>query len=227
MLVELACHFGLLVARDGRLAASASTHQFLLDRSPLRLLGLVDRHRRYIDAIADLPAALRDVRPADRRVWSDQADAREQAAYFQARACFWDTAILLARAHCDRDLRAHRIVCDIGAGPAAFAAILKRAAPHLQVHAAEVSYRHPDYLTSTAANLRDVGADVTLHAINVLHEPLPADVDLLTVNRLFSGLARDGAEGWARRLHAALVPGGTLAMVDFFATGEPAHDRSL
>ncbi|WP_434425727.1 hypothetical protein [Nannocystis pusilla] len=114
-----------------------------------------------------------------------------------------------------------------GAGPAAFAAILKAAAPHLQVHAAEVTYKDPAYLAATAADLRAESLDVVLHAVNVLHEPLPPEIDLLTANRLFSGLDRHGAEGWAARLHAALAPGGTLAMVDFFATGDPAHDRSL
>src|SRR5690606_3109363 len=152
--------------------------------SPLRLLGLVERHRRYIAAIAALPAALRETRRADRRVWSEAADAREQAAYFSARRAFneasrryfWDSALLLARAHAARDLRAHRVVCDIGAGPAAFAAILQRAAPHLQVHAAEVNYQDPEYLATTAADLQTLGAAVTLHAINVLHEPLPPDI---------------------------------------------------
>jgi hypothetical protein len=235
MTLELGCGTGLFARRDRRYELTALSRTFFLNNSPLRLLGLVERHRRYVAAIAALPAALRETKRADRRVWSDRADAGAQADYFRARAAFneasrdyfRDTACLLARAHCERDLQAHRVVCDIGAGPAAFAAILKAAAPHLQVHAAEVTYKDPAYLATTAADLRAADLDVALHAINVLHEPLPPAVDLLTANRLFSGLGRDGAEGWAQRLHAALAPGGTLALVDFFATGEPAHDRSL
>jgi len=235
MTTELACAYGLLTLRDQRLELGALTRTCFLDHSPLRLLGLVERHRRYVAAIGALPAALRETRLADRRLWSDQASAHEQAAYFKARGAFneasrgyfWDTAALLARAHTGRDLRMHRIVCDVGAGPAAFAAILQRAAPHLQVHAAEVNYADPAYLASTAAALHALGATVELHPINVLHQSLPPDIDLLTANRLFSGLSRAGAEGWARRLHDAIAPGGTLALVDFFATGEPAHDRSL
>lgn len=233
--VALARGVGLLAASGERLELTELARQCLLADSPLRLLGLVERHRRYIAAIADLPDALCHTPRADRRLWSDRADAREQAAYFAARrrfneesrAYFWDSALLLAWAHCDRDLRAHRVVCDIGAGPAAFAAILQRAAPHLQVHAAEVNYKDPEYLAVTAAALRHLGADVALHPVNVLHEPLPPGIDLLTANRLFSGLSRDGADGWARRLHAALAPGGALALVDFFALGDPAHDRAL
>lgn len=235
MLLELGSGFGLFALRDRRYELTALSRTFFLEDSPLRLLGLVDRHRRYVDAIAALPAALRDTRRADRRVWSPAADAGAQADYFRARAAFneasrdyfRDTASLLARAHGPRDLRAHRVVCDVGAGPAAFAAILKASAPHLQVHAAEVTYKDPAYLAATAADLRAEGLDVALHPVNVLHEPLPPAIDLLTANRLFSGLDRSGAEGWAARLHAALAPGGTLALVDFFATGDPAHDRSL
>ncbi|MCY1061428.1 class I SAM-dependent methyltransferase [Nannocystis sp. SCPEA4] len=236
MTAELACAFGLLALRDQRLELTPFARTFFLNNdSQVRLLGLVDRHRRYLAAIGALPAALRETRLADRRLWSDQADAREQAAYFKARGAFneasrsyfWDTAALLARAHADRDLHSHRIVCDVGAGPAAFAAILKQAAPQLQVHAAEVNYADSDYLAATSAALQTLNISVELHAINVLHRSLPPDIDLLTANRLFSGLSREGAEGWARRLFAALAPGGTLALVDFFATGEPAHDRSL
>ncbi|MCY1064706.1 class I SAM-dependent methyltransferase [Nannocystis sp. RBIL2] len=235
MLLELGCGFGLFAVRDRRYELTVLARTFFLENSPLRLLGLVDRHRRYVDAIGALPAALRETKRADRRVWSQAADASAQADYFRARAAFneasrdyfRDTASLLARAHCRRDLQAHRIVCDVGAGPAAFAAILKSAAPHLQVHAAEVTYKDPAYLAATADDLHAADLDVALHAVNVLHEPLPPEIDLLTANRLFSGLDRSGAEGWAARLHAALAPGGTLALVDFFATGDPAHDRSL
>lgn len=235
MTAELARALGLLVEAGGRLDLAEPTRLCLLEDAPLRLLGLVERHRRYTAAIGALPDALRDLRRADRRLWSDEADVHDQAAYFRARGAFneasrryfWDTALLLARAHCDRDLAAHRVVCDVGAGPAAFAALLKRAAPALAVHAAEVNYHDPDYLAATVAGLREVDADVTLHPANVLIEPLPPDIDLLTANRLFSGLSRPGGEGWARRLFAALAPGGTLALVDFFATGEPEHDRAI
>ncbi|MDC0723723.1 class I SAM-dependent methyltransferase [Nannocystis bainbridge] len=233
MTLELGRGFGLFTLCDDRHGLTDLATTCFLATSPLRLLGLVDRHRRYVAAIAALPDALHSTPRADRRVWSQQADQGAQADYFRARAgfneasrdYFRDTAALLARAHCERDLAAHRVVCDIGAGPAAFAAILKSAAPHLQVHAAEVTYKDPAYLATTAADLQ--GLEVALHPVNVLHEPLPPAIDLLTANRLFSGLGRDGAEGWARRLHAALAPGGTLALVDFFATGEPAHDRSV
>ncbi|WP_143141022.1 class I SAM-dependent methyltransferase [Nannocystis exedens] len=235
MVLELGCGFGLFARRDRRYELTVLARTCFLADSPLRLLGLVERHRRYVAAIAALPAALRETKRADRRVWSSEADAGAQADYFRARAAFneasrdyfRDTASLLARAHCRRDLAAHRVVCDVGAGPAAFAAILKAAAPHLQVHAVEITYEDPAYLATTAEDLRAAGLDVALHALNVLHEPLPPAIDLLTANRLFSGLDRDGADGWAERLYAALAPGGTLALVDFFATGEPAHDRSV
>lgn len=235
MTVELACTLGLLERHGEQVALSALTRLFLLEHAPLRLLGLVERHHRYIAAIAALPEALRETGAADRRMWSDATDEQTQASYFQSRSgfneasrrYFQDSAILLARAHCERDLAAHRVVCDVGAGPAAFAALLKQAAPALVVHAVEVNYKQPDYLAATLAGLRDAGVAVELHARNFLREPPPPNIDLLTVNRVFSGLSRDGAEGWARRLFAGLVPGGTLAMVDFFLTGAPAHDREV
>lgn len=235
MTVELACSFGLLARRDDAVALTEPARLFLLEDAPLRLLGLVERHGRYMTGICALPDALREMGPADRRMWSDATDQHAQARYFQRRGAFnaasrryfRDSAVLLARAHCRRDLAAHRVVCDVGAGPAAFAALLKQAAPALRVHAVEVDYKQPDYLAATVADLHEAGVAVELHARNFLHEPPPPDIDLLTANRVFSGLSRAGAEGWARRLFAGLAPGGTLAMVDFFRTGAPAHDQAV
>lgn len=235
MTLELACAQGLLTARDGHLELAEVTRLCFLADSPLRLLGLVERHRRYVTAIGALPDALRSMRAADRRLWSGEVDAEAQSAYFEARRSFnaasrgyfRDSALLLARAHAERDFAAHRVLCDVGAGPAAFAAIVQRAAPHLRVYAAELDYRDPVYRAATADDLREAGAAVELLACNLLHEALPPDIDLLTVNRVFSGLDRAGAEGWARRLFASLAPGGTLALVDFFTVGARAHDRAV
>lgn len=235
MLLELGCALGLLALVDGRIHATALASTFLARGSSLRLLGHVEHYASYLPSAASILPALGHTRRSRRSMWTTGHDRDTHARYFDARrqynesrrAYFWDSSYLLLRAHLRRDLAGHRRACDVGAGPAGFAALLAKAFPALQVHAVEANLADDDYRRRTAQMLVAEGVEVTLWGTNALLDPLPDGLDLVTFNRLLSGVPRDGVDAWIERARAALVPGGVLAAVDYVMTGDPAHDRSV
>ncbi len=231
--VELGCGLGLLRRTGAGLKASPLARRFLARSSPLRLLGHVEHYASYLKAASAIAPALASPRRSRRSMWAAGQDREAHDRYFAARqaynesrrAYFWESSYLLLRAHLQRDLTGHRRACDVGAGPAGFAALLARGFSGLEVHAVDASFAHESYRRRTAEALAAEGAEVTLWGSNALHDPLPVGLDLVTFNRLVSGVPRDGVDAWLGRAHAALEPGGVLAAVDYIMTGDPHHDR--
>ncbi len=108
MTVELACAFGLLVLRDQRLELTTVTRPV-----PARgRAGAPARARRPPPALPRgdrraCPAALREIAPPTAACGPTQADAREQAAYFQARGALQRGQPPLLRLREPRSARAH------------------------------------------------------------------------------------------------------------------------
>jgi hypothetical protein len=235
MTLELCRGLGLLEESDAGFRPTPLAAAFLMPDAPLPLRGLLERHALYLGGFAAAERALRHMHRVQRPMWSRQTSRSEQEAYFAIRQSFneasrryyTDTAALLLRAHLSRDLSRHRVACDFASGPGAFAALLKAARPELRVLAADVSHCFEPYRRASERWLAERGAMVECLGLNLLYDPLPTRVDLLTVNRLLSGLARDGARPWAEQMFDALEPGGAVVVVDFMTTGEPVHDRIL
>ena len=193
----------------------------------------MEHYASYLPSAATILPALVGTRRSRRSMWTAGQDRDAHARYFAARqpynesrrAYFWDSSYLLLRAHLRRSLAAHRRACDVGSGPAGFAALLAKCCPGLEVHAVDASLADHGYRERTAEALRSEGVKVTLWGRDALHDPLPTGLDLLTFNRLLSGVPRDGVDAWIERACAALVPGGVLAAVDYVMTGAPVHDR--
>lgn len=233
LLGELGVGFGLL-ARDGRrLALTPMSASFLVARSPLRLLGLCQHYRAYLVGAASMSDAIRGARRARRTMWQPGAGRGEHERYFAARqaynesrrAYFTDSAWLLLRAHLRHDLASRRLACDVGSGPGAFACLLARSFPGLRAVALDASFAFDAYRQESEAMAAREGARVDFVAGNALLDPLPAGVDLVTYNRLLSGIPRDGADAWIERAFAALAPGGVFAAADMIMSGEASHDR--
>jgi len=235
ILAELGAGLGLLERRGGGLALSPMSATFLLDRSPLRLLGLVEHYRGYLIGGASMGDALRGSGRSRRSMWRPGAPREEHERYFAARqgynesrrGYFTDTAWLLLRAHLGHDLGSRRAVCDVGSGPGAFACLLARSFPGLRALAVDASFAFEEYRRASEVMAASEGAAVDFVAANALLDPLPAGVDLITFNRLLSGVPRDGADAWIERAYAALAPGGVLAAADMFMCGDPRHDRHV
>ncbi|MCX4243104.1 class I SAM-dependent methyltransferase [Paraliomyxa miuraensis] len=235
MALELGAGLGLLTVLDGRVHATALSATFLASGSRLRLLGHVEHYASYLPAAAAIGRALVSTRRSRRSMWSTGRPREEHDGYFAARqaynesrrAYFWDSSYLLLRAHLRRTLCGHRRVCDVGAGPAGFAALLAKCFPSLHVCAVEANLAHDDYRRRTEQALRAEGVEVELLGTNALLDPLPPGLDLVTFNRLLSGVPRDGVDAWLQRAYEGLVGGGVLAAVDYAMTGDPAHDRAV
>jgi SAM-dependent methyltransferase len=235
MALELATGLGLLTTAEGRVHATPLSATFLARGSALRLLGHVEHYASYLPAAATIGRALVETRRSRRSMWSSGRPREEHESYFAARqaynesrrAYFWDSSYLLLRAHLHRDLSGHRRACDVGAGPAGFAALLARSFPALHVHAVEANLAHAEYRRRTEQALRAEGVEVELWGTNALLDPLPPQLDLITLNRLLSGVPRDGVDAWLERAYRALEPGGVLAAVDYVMTGDPRHDRAV
>lgn len=233
MVLELSRGLGLLELSQGLVHATELSRTFLARGSSLRLLGHVEHYASYLPSAASILPALGGTRRSRRSMWTAGQDRDAHARYFAARqpynesrrAYFWDSSYLLLRAHRRRSLAGHRRACDVGSGPAGFAALLATCHPGLEVHAVDASLADEGYRRRTAEALRAEGVEVTLWGLDALHDPLPAGLDLVTFNRLLSGVPRDGVGAWIERACAALVPGGVLAAVDYVLTGDPAHDR--
>ena len=233
MVLELSRGLGLLELRERDLHATELARTFLARRSRLQLLGHVEHYASYLPSAASILPALGRTRRSRRSMWTAGQDRDAHARYFAARqpynesrrAYFWDSSYLLLRAHLRRSLAGHRRACDVGAGPAGFAALLARHVPGLEVHAVDANLADEGYRRRTAEALRAEGVEVTLWGLDALHDPLPAGLDLVTFNRLLSGVPRDGVDAWIERAGAALIPGGVLAAVDYVMTGDPTHDR--
>ena len=235
ILGEFGVGFGLLTRDGRRLALTAMGASFLVARSPLRLLGLCEHYRAYLVGAASMGDALRGARRARRTMWRPGTGRAEHERYFAARqaynesrrAYFTDTAWLLLRAHLRHDLASRRRACDVGSGPGAFACLLARAFPGVRATAFDASFAFDAYRRESEAMAAREGARVDFVAGNVLLDPLPAGVDLVTYNRLLSGVPRDGADAWIERAFAALAPGGVFAAADMFMSGEASHDRHV
>jgi SAM-dependent methyltransferase len=233
MVLELARGLGLLAIHDGLVHATELSRTFLARGSSLRLLGHVEHYASYLPSAASILPALARTRRSRRSMWTGTQDRDAHARYFAARqpynesrrAYFWDSSFLLLRAHRRRDLAGHRRACDVGSGPAGFAALLAKCHPGLEVHAVEASLADESYRRRTVEALRAEGVEVALWGLDALHDPLPGGFDLVTFNRLLSGVPRDGVDAWIDRACTMLAPGGVLAAVDYVITGDPGHDR--
>jgi hypothetical protein len=233
MTVELGRGLGLFAGDTSRIELGELSRRFLTQGSSLRLLGLVDHYRRYLPAAASLPEALRRTPRAKRTMWRPGAEREEHRAYFAARQAynesrrdyFHDTAYLLLRGHLRHGLGQRRRLCDVGAGPGAFACLVKKCFPAIDAIAVDVSFSFDAYRERSQAVAAAEGIDVAFVGANALLDPLPEGVDVITLNRLISGVPRDGADAWIERAFAALAPGGVLAMVDMVMSGDPEHDR--
>ncbi len=237
MTLELGAELGLFVRAGDGFGLGELSRLFLSRTSSLRLLGLVEHYRAYVPSASSLPEALRSTPRSRRTMWRQGAERAEHERYFAARQAynesrrgyFSDTAYLLLRGHMGLStayaLGSRRRACDVGAGPGAFACLLKKSFPAIDSIAVDVSFRFPEYRERSYAMAAAEGLEVSFRGDNALFDPLPAGIDLLTFNRLISGVPRDGADAWLSRAFDALEPGGVLAMVDMVMSDDPVHDR--
>lgn len=233
LVLELGRGFRLLTLAEGVVQATELSTTFLARGSSLRLLGHVEHYASYLPSAGSILPALGRTARSRRSMWTAGGARDDHARYFAARqqynesrrAYFWDSSYLLLRAHLRRDLSGHRRACDVGAGPAGFAALLAKHLPGLEAHAVDASLADAGYRHRTELALESEGVEVELWGTNALLDPLPPALDLVTFNRLLSGVPRDGVDAWIDRARAALEPGGVLAAVDYVMTGDPTHDR--
>jgi 2-polyprenyl-3-methyl-5-hydroxy-6-metoxy-1,4-benzoquinol methylase len=236
LLVEAALAFGLIEETAGRLRNSAMTKHHLLSTSPVPLLGLTERYGMYSSGIGNLASTLRFMRASDRTLWSSRSDVSKQDAVFAQRQryspqadprrrYFWDTASVLALPHLDRAVPSGAVIVDVGCALGSLLVLLSRIYPGARVSGVDIDLRNPDYLEVARALIAEERADVELLAANVLAST--ADVpaaDLVTGNRILSGVTPALGAGWASTFFGLLKPGGAFVGVDFLLTGEAHHD---
>lgn len=236
MTLRLGAGFRLFEIHGERVLPGILTRTFLAPTAPMPLRGQHTRYVRALDAVGALRDALESIEHDNSTMYTSETSERDQEKYFENRRA-WDranreyfvhTAAVLARAHATRDLSRHHTVMDIGAGPATFLCILKQAFPHLRAIAADISYKFPDVLAEIEAIVKSTGQQVELVEHNFLAEVRLAErVDLITFNRVLSGVPSRARPTWLRRALDHLEPGGVLAVADFCETGEPDHDRTI
>jgi uncharacterized protein (TIGR02266 family) len=147
--------------------------------------------------------------------------------YEETRAYYWDSAILLMRAHLEYDIAQYSSVCDIGAAGGGFPCLLKKCFPALSVRAVDFSYTLPDFHDRTRAAVAAERVEVELIGADVLYDPVPSGADLITLNRVLSLVSERDVPFWLTKLFDALPSGGSLAIVDYLATRDEKFDRVL
>ncbi len=233
MTITLGRALGLFAGPEDAPTLTPLSREFLTASSPLRLIGLTRHYGRYLPSAAHVLPAMRRTRRARRTMWRPGEDRDAIKRYFAARQeynesrrdYFRDTAYLLLRAHARHGLEGRRVICDVGAGPGTFACLLAKSYPRARVSAVDMSYCFDPYLRRSQEEARAEGAALEWLGLNALADPLPRELDLITYNRLLSGVPGDGADAWIRRAYEALAPGGRFAAADFFLTGDAEHDR--
>ena len=99
---------------------------------------------------------------------------RARLGFEEARRPYrWASAWMLARPFLDQDLTRHRVACDLGSGPGAFSAQMKRLFPWLRSIATDINFYFDAYRERSEADLLASGEEVELAACNVMHEALP------------------------------------------------------
>jgi hypothetical protein len=224
-------HVGLVEQAQGKWRLTPFGARFLAPDSPTDLSRLFVDHAMFLRGVPHLGEVLRAAMATSRELWSTRADPAAILEHFRSRLGFeearrpyrWASAWMLARPFLDRDLTRHQVACDLGSGPGAFSAQMKRLFPWLRTIATDINFYFDEYRKRSEADLLASGERVELAACNVMHEALPP-ADLYTANRFLAGLTRADAPAWLRRVFEALPSGGRFCAVDFFRSGDPRHD---
>jgi Tfp pilus assembly protein PilZ len=159
---------------------------------------------------------------------SRKAYIRSRTVYNErSRRYYWDSAVILMRIHLQRALTRHRRVTDVGSASAGFPCLLKKCFPHLAVRAVDFSYLDADFRQRTLNALAEEKVEIELLAADLLSDELPGGSDLVTVNRVLSGVSEKDRPFWLKKLYELLEPGGSVVLVDFFSCQDPTFDAVL
>lgn len=235
--LDLGTALGLFRRDPTGWAPTELTRTFLSPDAPLRMPGLHERYREYLGTVGHISFALEHTtgrHGADHPILHLTTAQRQERAALRHRhwnaasfRYFWDSAILVMRAYRGVELSGRSVACDLGAASGGFAALLKKWYPAMRVLAVESSYRADEYRRATCDALEREGCELELIAADVIDDPIPGAPDLITINRVFSGMPEEGCRFWADKVFATLVPGGIVALADFFTVGDVAHDRYI
>lgn len=208
-LLNALCVLGLLDKRDGRFANTSEGLRYLVDSSPAYAAGLAHTNSMW-QSWSGLTDAVRQGAPALRRPLNDRGEAWLEpfiaAMHYRAGQQADAIAALLPL---DRRSR----VLDVGGGSGAFAMAMARRAPGLRA----VVFDLPSVVPITGRYVAAAGFSgaVTTMAGDYLVDPLPGGFDLVFLCAVVHSNSSNQNAALLARCAASLVPGGSLAVVDW------------
>lgn len=192
------------------------------------VLAMIAHHAMLYEDLADPVSLLRGERETGlSRFWSyaggetDDARAAEDYSRLMARS-----QGMIARDVLDAlPLKAHRRLLDIGGGSGAFAMEAARRHAHLSIELVDL----PQVAKVATRRIAQAGlaGRIAVHEGSFLDGPLPRGADIVTLNRVLHDHDDAAAVAILRAAHAALPPGGRIAIAEPMAGtrgAEPAGD---
>ncbi len=179
------------------------------------LAEMVRHHRVLYADLADPVAVLRgETSPELARFWpyvfgAEGARAPDVAARY-SRLMADSQALVAEDALPHLPLRGVRCLMDVGGGTGAFLRAVRARAPHLDLALFD--------LPAVVAEA-PLPAHVARHAGSFRDDPLPACADLITLVRVLYDHSDDTVAALLRKVHAALPPGGKLAVIEPMSGG--------
>lgn len=219
-IVDALAGFGLLARDDaGRYALTPESDAFLLSHRP----GFIGGVFRHISAqLMPNWLQLTDIVGSGKPVRTD-APGIERAGYFAQFVedlfpLSYPSACVLASALDIAHASGPVSVLDLGAGSGVWGIALAQASPHVTVRAIDL----PDVLAVTrrVAERFGLGDRLTTVAGDLLEAAFGSNHQIATIGHIFHSEGVERSCALLRRTHAALAPGGTIAIAEFLVDAD-------
>ena len=219
-IVDALVGFGLLVRDDaGRYALTPESGAFLVSHRPAFTGGIF---RHMSEQLLPSWLHLTDIVASGKPVRTD-APGIERAGYFaqfveELFPLSYPAARALASALDIAHAKGPVSVLDLGAGSGVWGIALAQASPHVTVCAIDL----PDVLVVTrrVAERFGLGDRLTTVAGDLLEAEFGSGHQVATVGHIFHSEGVERSCALLRRTHAALAPGGTIAIAEFLVSAD-------
>lgn len=212
LLLNACVGLGLLEKEGDGFRNHPRSQRFLVPGTPAYLGNAVRYGGDMWAAWSGLAQALRDGRPSlpsERYTGDDPEMTRHFVHGMHNRALGIASALVPAL-----DLAGRRRLLDVGGGPGTYSALLTRRYPELRctvMDLPEVVALADEILTGMDARERVETVAGDYHSA-----PFPEEHDVVLISGVFHRESEAGCRDLIERAHAALVPGGLLAVADVF-----------
>jgi SAM-dependent methyltransferase len=220
LLLNALTGLGLVALRGQAYKARPIVRRCLREDSPQSITWMLRHHNQLAKSWAHLDDVVRHGGPVQRdrtiRRQPEGADRFIRAMHDNARK----RALALAQSFADHDFRT---MLDAGGGSGAYCQAFCRKWPKLQA----TLFDRPDVLkvARKIVGTGSVGRRIRMLAGDLNDDPLPQGFDLVLLSNVIHSSGPDEIRLWFRKIHKALVPGGTLVIHDFLTNAAHTQPR--